>query len=87
VQGTKLFRAYNVQSEVLSQEQSLVRRFVEELGLSLEWYKYITSTGRRDFIEDFSKFVKELPYQKFMSTLKRQHLGVNFDSTTQLMTM
>jgi len=44
-------------SEVLSQEQSLVRRFVEELGLSLEWYKYIT-TGRRDFIEDFSKFVK-----------------------------
>jgi len=63
----------------LSQEQSLVRRF-EELGLSLEWYKYITSTGRRDFIEDFSKFVK-VPYQKFMSTLKRQHLGVNFDYT------
>jgi len=47
-------------SEVLSQEQSLVRRFVEELGLSLEWYKYITSTGRRDFIEDFSKLAELL---------------------------
>ncbi len=82
VQGAKLFRGYNLRpSEDLSQEQSVISRLVEELGLSLEWYKYITSTGKREFSEDFSRFAKEnLPYQKFMSPLKRQHLGVKFDS-------
>lgn len=82
VQGTKLCRAYNVRpSEDLSQEQSVISRLVEELGLSLEWYKYITSTGKREFLGDFSRFAKEnLPCQKFMSPLKRQHLGVKFDS-------
>lgn len=82
VQGTKLFRAYNErQSELLSQEQNVIKKLVEELGLSLEWYKYITSTGKREFIQDFSRFATQnLPAQKFMSPLKRQYLGVNFDS-------
>ncbi len=82
VQGTKLFRAYNVRpSEDMSQEQSVINKLVEELGLSLEWYKYITSTGKREFSKEFSRFAKEnLPVQKFMSPLKSQHLGVNWDS-------
>lgn len=82
VQGTKLFRAYNIrQSEIISQEQSVIRKLVEELDLRLEWYKYITSTGTREYIKDFSKFAREnLPAQKFISPLKRKYLEVNFES-------
>jgi len=27
-------------------KKSLIRNFLDELGLKLEWYKYMTSTGK-----------------------------------------
>ena len=84
VQGKKLFGAYDVrQSEDLNQEQSIIRRFLEELGLNLEWYKYLTSTGKRTSIwgAEFARLAREnLFEQKYMSPLKQQYLGQNFKS-------
>lgn len=83
VQGRKLFTAYNLrQSEDYSQEENLVRRFVEELGLNLEWYTYVTSTGKRmPMGSDFAKFAEEnLPAQKHMLKLMQQYLGIKHSS-------
>ncbi|MBD2180403.1 photosystem II assembly protein [Aerosakkonema funiforme] len=81
IQGKKLFKAYGIrQSESLTQEESVVKKFVEELGLNLVWYKYLTSTYRREPIPDFGIFAREnLPTQKFMSPLFRQYFKLNFD--------
>ena len=85
VQGKKLFKAYDVYpSEDIEQEERLVKLFVEELGLQLEWYKYLTSTGQRVFTgkAEFSKFARDnLPKQKYISSLKRQYLGQKFVSS------
>jgi hypothetical protein len=84
VQGKKLFDAYNVrQGEDVSQEQKVIQMFLEELGLKLEWYKYITSTDKRTPMRrvEFCKFAREnLPKQKYISLLKQQHLGQKFIS-------
>ncbi|MCA1992591.1 MAG: photosystem II assembly protein [Coleofasciculus sp. S288] len=83
VQGMKLFNAYDVPLDDMSQEQIVIREFLEELGLQLEWYKYLTSTGERVPMNgaEFGKFAREnLPEQKYMSPLKRQYLGQQFDS-------
>jgi len=83
VQGTKLFKAYNLTpSEDITKERNLVQKVVEEMGLKLVWYKYLTSTGQRVSLGGgFAKFAKEnLPPQKHMSQLKRQYLGLNYDS-------
>ena len=84
VQGKKLFDAYNVrQGEDVSQEQKVIQMFLEELGLKLEWYKYITSTDKRTPMRgvEFGKFAREnLPKQKYISLLKQQHLGQKFIS-------
>ena len=83
VQGRKLFTTYNLrQSEDFIQEENLVRRFVEELGLNLEWYTYVTSTGKRmPMGSDFAKFAQEnLPAQKHMLKLMQQYLGIKHSS-------
>lgn len=82
VQGKKLFDAYNVrQGEDINQEQRLIEMFLEELGLRLEWYKYLTSTGERTPITSFGRFAREnLPTQKYMSFLKQQYLGQKYIS-------
>ncbi len=83
VQGTKLFKAYNLTpSEDIAKEGNLIQKVVEEMGLKLVWYKYLTSTGKRTSANvNFAKFAKEnLPPQKHLSKLKRQHLGLNYDS-------
>ena len=83
IQGRKLFKAYNAyQSEDSNQEKILVIRFVEDLGLKLEWYNYISSTGKRTSNRDeFGRFAREnLPIQIYMSKLKRQYLDYKYDS-------
>lgn len=81
VQINKFFKVYNMQrKEDTIQEKKLVEKFVEELGLKLEWYKYVTSTGMREERGNFSKFVKTLPVLKYMSPLQREYLGQNYDS-------
>lgn len=88
VQGRKLFRAYNARpTEDSNQEIIVVIKFLEELGLNLEWYKYVTSTGKRtpSGSAEFGRFAKEnLPQQMQMSKLKRQHLDQHYDSSYAL---
>ncbi len=84
VQGRRLFQAYSRnQTENQAQEESLIRKFVNELGLKLEWYKYITSIGKRIPMgrSDFARFAsKNLPTQIYMSLLLRQYLEQKYDS-------
>ncbi len=84
VQGRRLFQAYSQnQTENQAQEESLIRKFVDELGLKLEWYKYIASIGKRIPMKrsDFARFAsKNLPTQIYMSPLLRQYLEQNYDS-------
>lgn len=83
IQGRNLFKAYNAyQSEDSNQEKNLVIRFVEDLGLKLEWYNYISSTGKRTSNRDeFGRFARDnLPVQIYMSKLKRQYLDYKYDS-------
>ncbi|HEY9610024.1 hypothetical protein [Allocoleopsis sp.] len=84
VQGTKLFKTYNVrQTEDIIQEQNVINLFLEELGLRLEWYKYLTSTDKRipTFGAEFAKFATDnLPKQKYMNSLKQRYLGQKFES-------
>ncbi len=88
VQGKKLFRTYNLrQTEDINQEKHIVRRFVEELGLNLEWYKYVTSTGTRTSTSpaEFAKFAKEnLPVQEHMAKIKRHYLEIKNSSSYAL---
>ncbi len=81
VQIKRLFGFYNVQpQEDISLEQNLVEQFVKELDLKLEWYKYITSTGMREELKNFSEFLKNLPVLKYISPLQRHYLQQNYDS-------
>ena len=84
IQGRKLFKAYNVRpNEDGNQEATVVRRFVEELGLTIEWYKYITSTGKRTPTpsNEFAKFAEQnLPPQNYMGVLMQQYLGIQYKS-------
>ncbi|MDJ0520225.1 MAG: photosystem II assembly protein [Trichodesmium sp. MO_231.B1] len=81
VQIKRFFGFYKLQpKEDITQEKNLVEKLVEELGLKLEWYKYITATGTRKDMENFSKFVQTLPVLKYMSPLQRKYLEQNYDS-------
>jgi hypothetical protein len=84
VQGKKIFDAYKVRkTEDISQEKNVIQMFLEELGLRLEWYKYLTSTDKRTSMggSEFCKFArKNLPEQKYMTPLKHQYLRQKFVS-------
>jgi hypothetical protein len=84
VQGRKLFQSYNnrKQTEDQAQEEKLIKDFINELGLKLEWYKYLTSTGKRiPSGANFGIFVKEnLFTQPHMSLLLKQYLNQKYDS-------
>lgn len=87
VQGRKLFKAYNArQTEDSNQEILVVIRFIEDLGLNLEWYKYATSTGRRmPSGSEFARVAEEnLPQQMHMSKLKGQYFGQHYGSSYAL---
>ncbi|MEC4892275.1 MAG: photosystem II assembly protein [Oscillatoria sp. PMC 1051.18] len=84
VQGRKLFNSYNIpQTEDIYREQDLIQMFLTELGLQLEWYKYLTSTDRRTPIggTNFYNFARQnLPDLKYMNPLKRKYLNLGFDA-------
>jgi hypothetical protein len=83
IQGKKLFKAYKTRlSEDIDQERRLIEKLLAEMGLSLVWYKYLTSTGQRTPMDSvkFGNFAREnLPVQKFISSLGRQYLRLNYD--------
>ncbi|MEG4088777.1 photosystem II assembly protein [Microcoleus sp. Pol12B4] len=81
IQDKKLLMPYNVRRvEDCQQELSVVQKFVNELGLNLIWYKYLSSIGSRTSHPNFGKFAREnLPVQKFISPLFRQHFKLPYD--------
>ncbi len=83
VQGRKLFTLYDViHGEDLQQEQMVIQMFLEELGLKLEWYKYLTSTGKRTPIKsNFYQFARQnLSPQIYLTALKQKYLKQNYSS-------
>ena len=82
VQGSRLFQAYGSRiTEDKNQENNVIEKFVQELGLKLVSYKYLTSTGQRTSLgSEFGKFAREkLPPQKYISELARKYKIVNYD--------
>ncbi|MGB3421506.1 MAG: photosystem II assembly protein [Dolichospermum sp.] len=83
IQDKKLFKAYNTyRTEDKEQEKNVVYKFVEELGLKLVWYKYLTSTGlRNSYTIDFAKFAREnLPKQVYISSMLKKYFDQNYES-------
>ena len=81
IQEKKLLKPYNVRIvDDCQQELSVVKQFVDDLGLNLVWYKYLNSTGSRKSNSNFGKFAREnLPLQEFISPLFRQHFKLPYD--------
>lgn len=87
IQDKKLFKAYNTyRTEDKEQEKNVVYKFVEELGLKLVWYKYLTSTGlRNSYTIDFAKFAREnLPKQVYISSMLKKYFDQNYESNYTL---
>jgi SAM-dependent methyltransferase len=80
VQGQKLVNTYQIYpGESIEKEQKLIKIFLKELDLKLEWYQYLTSTGRRTKTDNFYQFAKEtLPKQKYMATLHNKYFHQGF---------
>ncbi len=86
IQQKKLLVPYNVRLvDDCKQELSVVQQFVDELGLNLVWYKYLSATGSRKSHPNFAKFAREnLSVQKFISPLFRQHFKLHYDLNYKL---
>lgn len=80
VQGRKLFNLYDISpTEDIAAERTMITQFIQELGLQLEWYQYLTSTGKRTSIKSFGKFAREnLPSQHHLSNLRQKYLQEPF---------
>jgi len=88
IQDKKLFKAYDtIQSEDKEKEKNIVSKFIEELGLHLVWYKYLTATSFRKPLaaSEFAKFAKDkLPKQIYMTPLQKKYFGQNYESNYKL---
>ena len=83
VQGKKLFKAYDIcVTEDKTTEEEIVQEFLTELGLKLDWYKYLSCTGKRTPNKtEFVKFAKNnLPPQKHLSQLSKTYLQQHYVS-------
>ena len=84
LQDKKLYKGYDAyQCEDHEQEKRLVKKFLDELGLELVWYKYLTSTGLRSPLQgtEFGKFAQEkLPKKLQMTTLLKKYLNQKFQT-------
>ena len=81
VQGRKLFNIYDIlPTEDTTEEQMVIEMFLNELGLKLEWYKYLTSTGKRTSMKTgFGKFAREnLPSQHHLGSTRQKYLKESF---------
>lgn len=88
IQDKKLFKSYNAyQTEDKQKERNIVNIFLEELGLELVWYKYLTATSLRKPLSAsaFTKFAKDkLPKQLHMTPLLKKYFGQNYESNYKL---
>ncbi len=82
VQGTKLFKANNwPKTEDVNQEKILIKDFLKDLDLELEWYKYVTSTGMRTYLPNFGDYSRKyLPVHQHISPLMQEYLKIPFES-------
>jgi hypothetical protein len=81
IQGRKLFNMYDaLPTEDLGEETTLITMFLEELGLTLVWYKYLTSTGKRLPLKTgFGQFAREnLPFQRHITGLRQKYLQESY---------
>lgn len=85
VQGKKLFQGFNLKHrQDYHKGDAVMQSFLEEIGLKLVWYKYLTSTGMGDQMTpaEFGKFAREkLPRQNYMSPLCKDYFNLNYDSS------
>lgn len=60
----------------------MIHEFLDELGLNLEWYRFISSTGKRVPLKgNFGKFANEyLPKQFQLSSIRKKYLKENWVS-------
>ncbi|RMG07902.1 MAG: photosystem II assembly protein [Cyanobacteria bacterium J055] len=83
IQSRKLYKFYNLRPEQIQcdREERLVREFLNEMGLRLKNYIYISSTGSRTFRKkEFYQFAKSrLPKYESMRTIHHQYLGIKRD--------
>ncbi len=82
VQGSRLFQSYGYRiTDDKNQENNLIEQFLQELGLKLVWYRYLTSTGQRTpFGSEFAKYAREkLPPQKYITELAKEYKVCNYD--------
>jgi len=81
VQGKKLFNAYDSQiSEDVALESQLIQMFVAELGLKLDWYKYLSSTNQRVARKsEFYQYAKNNLFpQQDLSNLSKTYLKQHY---------
>ncbi len=83
IQDKKLIQAYQGKFRENNYDESqMIQNLLQELGLQLVWYQYLTSTGLEKFIQpsDFGKFAREnLPLQTYISPLFKQYFQLNHD--------
>jgi hypothetical protein len=87
IQDKKLFKAYGINfTEDKEQEIRLVSKFVDEMGLDLVWYKYLTSTdARKPYTAGFAKFAEEnLPKQVYMNTMLKKYFAQKHEANYTL---
>ena len=78
IQGKKLFNTFDTpMTEDIDRERMVVQMFLEELGLKLDWYKYLSSTNKRiGNKKQFAKYAKNnLPPQEHISNLSKTYLN------------
>lgn len=71
----------------IEQEEEVIKKFVSDFGLSLNWYKYLSSKNTRGLMspKDFAVFAqKNLPFQNFISPLLRQYTDQKYTSNYTL---
>lgn len=87
MQNKKLFKHYGIDlTEDKEQEQKLVNKFVNEMGLNLVWYKYLTSTdSRKPYNVGFARFAEEnLPKQVYMNTMLKKYFAQKHEANYTL---
>ena len=81
IQGSKLFNMFDLtMTEDTNLERESIEKFVEELGLKLDWYKYLSCTDKRTSDKrQFYSFAKNnLPPQSYMSDFSQMYFKQHY---------
>lgn len=84
IQVRKLFNLYNGSpSEDIAEEKNAIALLMEDLGLELQWYRYLSSTGKRVPIErEFARYARDnLPQQSHIGKLQQKYFNLSYISS------